>query len=214
MLHIINLEDFERRTVDHIIEVYKIPLEFILGPDESTAIDSDYFYDREADENLYLEDGLYCILEKINSDNRKLFCEKLDEGEQIALLRIMAELGVTNETTWKNKDLRLWMPQWQKRIVLPLKSLGRNGEKYNIIAEKYRSALDHDEIDIYIEDQNGVVVQDLVQVEPTVTAYKTETTTHFDKSITVKLYEDEYDEDYTRSAIIKVYDDGEETTNY
>lgn len=81
MTHSINLEAFERQVVDRVIEVYNLPLELILGPDESTSIDDDYFYNCDQNQNIYLEDGLDYILEAINSDNRELFCKELDEGE-------------------------------------------------------------------------------------------------------------------------------------
>lgn len=212
MIHIINLEQFERELIDRTIEVYNLPLEFILGPDESTAIDSDYFYDCDTDENLYLEDGLDYILEAINSDDRELFCEEFNETEQTVILKIMAELGLTTETMWKNHDLRQNMPKWQKRIELPLEGVGRNGERYKLVAERCNTMPDHDEIDIVIEDQNGTVIQDIVRVEP---AIKTvDPISHVNKTACVKVYNDEYNEDYTDIFHIKVYDDDEETTNY
>lgn len=214
MTHTINLNIFERQVVDHIIEVYNLPLELILGPDESTSIDDDYFYNCDQNQNIYLEDGLDYILEAINSDDRKLFCKELDEGEQIALLRVMAELGLTTETSWKGKDLRLNMPKWQKRIVLPLEGVGKNGETYKLVAERCNTMPGHDEIDVVIEDQNGVVIQDIVRVEPAIKNCDENSTTHQSKTTCVKVYGDEYNEDYTNIFDIKVYDDGEETTNY
>lgn len=214
MTHSINLEAFERQVVDRVIEVYNLPLELILGPDESTSIDDDYFYNCDQNQNIYLEDGLDYILEAINSDNRELFCKELDEGEQVALLRVMAELGVTTETSWKGKDLRLNMPKWQKRIVLPLEGVGKNGETYKLVAERCNTMPGHDEIDVVIEDQNGAVIQDIVRVEPAIKCCNENSTTHQPKNACVKVYGDEYNEDYTNIFDIKVYDDGEETTNY
>ena len=53
MTHSINLEAFERQVVDRVIEVYNLPLELILGPDESTSIDDDYFYNCDQNQNIY-----------------------------------------------------------------------------------------------------------------------------------------------------------------
>lgn len=212
MVHIINLEEFERKLIDRAIEVYNLPLELIIGPDESTAIDSDYFYNCDTDERLYLEDGLDYILEAMNSDDRELFCKEFNETEQVVILRIMAELGLTTETMWKNHDLRRDMPKWQKRIELPLEGTGKNGEYYKLVAERCNTMPGHDEIDIVVEDQNGTVIQDIVRVEP---AIKTvDHISHVNKTACVKVYNDEYNEDYTDMFHIKVYDDGEETTNY
>lgn len=213
MIHIINLEEFERELIDRAIEVYKLPLEFILGPDESTGIDSDYFYNCDTDENLYLEDGLDYILEAINSDNRELFCEKFHETEQTVILKIMAELGLTTETMWKNHDLRNDMPKWQKRIELPLEGACRNGECYKLVAERCNTMPGHDEIDIIIEDQYGTVVQDIVRVEQQILNCNETSTLHETKMACVKVYGDECDEDYTEVFHIRVYDDGEEITN-
>lgn len=214
MVHIINLEEFERELIDRAIEVYNLPLEFILRPDESTGIDSDYFYNCDTDENLYLEDGLDYILEAINSDDRELFCEEFNETEQTVILRIMAELGLTTETMWKNHDLRQNMPKWQKRIELPLEGVGKNGEFYKLVAERYNTMPGHDEIDIVVEDQDGTVIQDIVRVESSIRNTQTVPIKHEIKTACVKVYKDEYDEDYTDIFHIKVYDDAEETTNY
>lgn len=213
MKHIINLDKFEAEVIDKVIEIYKLPLELIIGPDESTAIDSDYFYDCDTDERLYLEDGLDYILEAINCDVRELFCEKLNINEQTTLLRVMAELGLTTETMWKDKDLRINMPKWQNRIELPLKGLGKNGECYKLVAERCNTMPGHDEIDIVIEDLDGTVIQDIVSVEQTIRKVNLTSTEHDIKMTTVKVYKDEYNEDYTDIFHIKVYDDGEETTN-
>lgn len=212
MVHIVNLEEFERELIDRVIAVYELPLELIIGPDESTAIDSDYFYNCDTDENLYLEDGLDYILEAMNSDDRKLFCEEFNETEQTVILKVMAELGIATETMWKNHDLRNDMPKWQKRIELPLEGVGKNGEHYKLVAQRCNTMRGHDEIDIVIEDQDGTVVQDVVRVEP---AIKTiDPISHVNKTACVKVYNDEYNEDYTDIFHIKVYDDEEETTNY
>ena len=104
--------------------------------------------------------------------------------------------------------------KWQKRIELPLEGVGRNGEMYKLVAERVNTMPGHDEIDIVIEDQNGVVIQDIVRVEPTIRKINLTSTEHDIKMTTVKVYKDEYDEDYTDIFHIKVYDEGEETTNY
>lgn len=212
MIHIINLEIYERQLIDRVIAVYELPLELIIGPDESTAVDSDYFYNCDTDERLYLEDGLDYILGAMNSDDRDLFCEELDEAEQVTVLRVMAELGLTTETTWKNHDLRRDMPKWQKRIELPLEGVGKNGERYKLVAERCNTMPGHDEIDIVVEDQNGTVIQDIVRVEPAVKTV--DPISHVNKTACVKVYNDEYNEDYTDIFNIKVYDDDEETENY
>lgn len=213
MYKIYHLEDTEANIVDKLTEVYQLPLELINGPDENVDWDSDYIYNTDTDENLWLEDGMDYILEAINDDDRELFQSKLEEWEQVEFLRLCAELGVTTETIWKNKDLRQNMPKWQKRIELPLEGVGKNGETYKLVAERVNTMPDHDEIDIVIEDQNGTVIQDIVRIEPTIRKIDLISTEHDAKMATVKVYKDEYDEDYTDVFHIKVYDDGEETTN-
>ena len=214
MYKIYHLEDTEANIVDKLIEVYQLPLELINGPDENVDWDSDYIYNTDTCENLWLEDGIDYILEAINDDDRELFQSELEEWEQVEFLRLCAELGITTETTWKNKDLRQNMPKWQKRIELPLEGIGKNGEAYKLVAERVNTIPDHDEIDVVIEDRDGTVIQDIVRVEPTVKKCCVFSTEHDAKMATVKVYKDEYDEDYTDIFHIKVYDDSEETTNY
>lgn len=127
-------------------------------------------------------------------------------------MRLAAELGVTTETIWKDKDLRLNMPKWQKRIELPLEGVSRNGERYKLVAERCNTMPGHDEIDIIVEDQYGTVIQDIVCVEPTVKAW-TDPVEHENKMTSVKVYSDEKDEDYTCTYDIKIYDGAEEKTN-
>lgn len=213
MYKIYHLENTEANIVDRLIEVYQLPLELINGPDEGVGWDSDYIYNTDTDENLWLEDGMDYILEAINDDDRELFQSELEEWEQVEFLRLCAELGITTETIWKNKDLRQNMPKWQKRIELPLEGVGKNGETYKLVAERVNAMPDHDEIDIVIEDKNGTVIQDVVIIEPTIKRCNEESTKHDEKMTTVKVYKDEYDEGYTDIFHIKVYDDGEETTN-
>lgn len=207
MIHIINLEEFERELIDRVIAVYKLPLELIVGPGESTGIDSDCFYNCDTDETLYLEGGLDYILEAMNSDDRELFCEEFNEAEQTVILKVMAELGLTTETIWKNHDLRNDMPKWQKRIELPLEGVGRNGERYKLVAERCNTMPDHDEIDIVIEDQNGTVIQDVVRVEPAIIECDENSTLHADKTVQTKVYANKYDEDYTDTFIVDVYEE-------
>lgn len=207
MYHTINLANYERWAVEKTIEVYKLPLEFAQGPDESTSIDDDYFLNHDTNERLYLEDGLAYILKAINSDDRELFAEKIDAGQQIVLLRVMAELGITTETMWLKHDLRVGVPKWQRRIELPLEGKGKNGERYKLVAERCNTMPGHDEIDIVIEDQYGTVIQDIVRVEPTVKSWTTEPVEHEDKMASVKVYSDEKDEDYTYIYDIKVYEE-------
>lgn len=213
MYHTINLENYERWAVEKTIEVYKLPLEFAQGPDESTSIDDDYFLNHDTNERLYLEDGLAYILKAINSDDREMFVGKIDTAQQVTLLRVMAELGITTETMWLKHDLRVGVPKWQKRIELPLEGKGKNGERYKLVAERCNTMPGHDEIDVVIEDQDGTVVQDVVRVEQQVLNCNESSTLHETKMTCVKVYSDEYDEDYTDIFHIRVYDDGEETTN-
>ena len=214
MYRIYQLENTEANIIDKLIEVYQLPLELINGPDENVSWDSDYFYNTDTCENLWLEDGMDYILEAINNDDRELFQSELEEWEQSKFLGLCAELGITTETTWKNKDLRQNMPKWQKRIELPLEGIGKNGEMYKLVAERVNTMPGHDEIDIVIEDQVGTVIQDIVRVEPTICKFSLTSTKHDNKMTTVKVYKDEYSEDYTDVFHIKVYDDAEETTNY
>lgn len=214
MYKIYHLENVEANIVEKLIEVYQLPLEFVYGPDEGVEWDSDYIYNTDTNENLWLEDGIDYILEAINDDDRELFQSKLEEWEQVEFLRLCAELGVTTETIWKNKDLRLNIPEWQKRIVLPLKGVGKNGEVYKLVAMRNNSAPGHDEMDIWIENQNKVVVQDIVVVEQAAQSFTTDPVKHIDKEVVLRVFADEYFEDPTDTFHIKVYDDGEETTNY
>lgn len=214
MYRIYQLENTEANIVDKLIGIYQLPLELINGPDENVGWDSDYMYNTNTSENLWLEDGMDYILEAINDDNRELFQSELEEWEQVEFLRLCAELGVTTETIWKNKDLRQNMPKWQKRIELPLEGVGKNGEIYKLVAERLNTMPGHDEIDITVEDQYGTIIQDIVRVEPTIKNCNEKSTEHEEKMTTIKAYKDEYNEDYTDIFKIKVYDDGEETTNY
>ena len=96
-----------------------------------------------------------------------------------------------------------------KRIKMQLP-----GSKYFVIAEINETMPNHQEIDVMIEDKDGIVIQDIVRVEPTVSRMDINNTEHDKDVLTVYLYEDEYDEDYTKQAHIRVYKDSEETTNY
>ena len=96
-----------------------------------------------------------------------------------------------------------------KRIKMQLPN-----SKYFVIAEINETMPNHQEIDVMIEDKDGVVIQDVVRVEPTVSKMDIDNTEHYQDVVTVYLYEDEYDEDYTKQTHIRVYKDGEEDTNY
>ena len=213
MYKIYHLEDVEANIVNKLIGVYQLPLEFIYGPDEGVEWDSDYIYNTDTDENLQLEDGIDYILEAINNDDRELFQSEFEEWEQVEFLRLCAELGVTTETIWKHKDLRLNMPEWQKRIVLPLEGFGKNGEFYKLVAMRNNTAPEHDEIDIWIEDQNGIIIQDIVVAEQAAQSFTTNPVKHINKEVVLRVYADEYFEDPTDTFDIKVYDGDEETTN-
>jgi KaiC/GvpD/RAD55 family RecA-like ATPase len=95
-----------------------------------------------------------------------------------------------------------------KRIKMQLPN-----SKYFVVAEINETMPNHQEIDIVIEDKNGVVIQDIVRVEPTVVRANMDYTEHDKDVLTVYLYEDEYDEDYTKQAHIRVYKDHEENSN-
>lgn len=86
--------------------------------------------------------------------------------------------------------------------------------KYFVVAEINETMPNHQEIDVTIEDKDGVVIQDIVRVEPTVSKMDMDDTKHDQDVVTVYLYEDEYDEDYTKKTHVRVYKDDEETTNY
>ena len=94
------------------------------------------------------------------------------------------------------------------RILLKLPNCN-----YYLVAEKWNTMPDHEEIDITIEDEKGTVIQDIVRVEPTIKKCNEKSTEHDTKMTTVKVYKDEYDEDYTDIFHIRVYDDEEEITN-
>lgn len=85
---------------------------------------------------------------------------------------------------------------------------------YCVVAEINESMPNHKEIDVVIEDKDGVVIQDIVRVEPTVSKMDMDNTEHDRDVLTVYLYEDEYNEDYTKKTHISVYKDCEEDTNY
>ena len=84
---------------------------------------------------------------------------------------------------------------------------------YFIVAEINETMPNHQEIDVVIEDKDGVVIQDVVRVEPTVSKMDLNNTEHDQDVLTVYLYEDEYNEDYTKKTHIRVYKDDEEITN-
>lgn len=87
------------------------------------------------------------------------------------------------------------------------------GSKYYVVAEINETMPNHQEIDVTIEDKDGVVIQDIVRVEPTVSKMDIDNTEHNQDVLTIYLYEDEYDEDYTKQTHIRIYKDNDEDTN-
>lgn len=81
MYKIYHLENTEANIIDKLIEIYQLPLELINGPDEGVGWDSDYIYNTDTDENLWLEDGIDYILEAVNADDREIFQSNLEDWE-------------------------------------------------------------------------------------------------------------------------------------
>lgn len=95
-----------------------------------------------------------------------------------------------------------------KRIKMQLPN-----SKYFVVAEINETMPNHQEIDVTIEDRNGVVIQDIVRVEPTVSKMDIDNTEHDQDVMTVYIYEDEYDEDYTQKKTIGIYKENIEEEN-
>lgn len=95
-----------------------------------------------------------------------------------------------------------------KRIKMQLPN-----SKYFVVAEINETMPNHQEIDVTIEDGDGVVIQDIVRVEPTVSKMDIDNTEHDQDVVTVYIYEDEYDEDYTQKKTIGIYKENIEEEN-
>lgn len=193
MYKILQLTASEANVLDEIIRIYKLPLELI---EEDGIPESDYFVDLETDINYNLLDGVYEILEAIDCDDGELYQNNLDYDRKCVFERLCNELGIDNGV----EKIKV-SGKTTRRVELQLP-----GKKYKLAAEIYEAMPDHQEIDITIEDVDGVVVQDIVRVEPTVSKIDIDNTEHEKDSITVYLYEDEYNEDYTKKVDIGIYD--------
>ena len=191
MYKILQLTVSEGDVLDEIIRIYKLPLEVCTGDPES-----DYIVDLETDTNYNLLDGVYEILEAINCDNRELYDECLNQAQKSIFEKFCNELGIDNSAE-KIKALEKAV----RRVELQLPD-----ERYKLVAEINETMPNHQEIDVMIEDVNGVVIQDIVRAEPTVSKMDIDNTEHKKDMVTAYLYEDEYDEDYTKKVDIGIYD--------
>ena len=191
MYKILQLTVSETNVLDEIIRIYKLPLEVCDGHPES-----DYIVDLETDINYNLPDGMYEILEAINCDDRELYNKYLDHAQKSVFEKLCNELGIDNSI---------------ERIKALEKSVGRvelqlPDIRFKLVAVKDNSMPCHEEIDIFIEDQSGGIIQDIVRVQPKVVELTPERVFHDKNHVTAYLYEDEHDEDYTRKADIAIYD--------
>lgn len=191
MYKILQLTAVEESVLNEIIRIYKLPLEFCIGDTES-----DYFVDFEADINYNLLDGIYEILESINCDNGELYNKCLDYAQKSVFKELCNELGI-DDSAKKTKILE----KETEKVELQLPD-----ERYKLVAEINETMPNHQEINITIEDVDGVVIQDIVRAEPTVSKMDIDNTEHKKAAVTVYLYEDEYNEDYTKKVDIGIYD--------
>ncbi len=191
MYKILQLTNSEANVLDEIIRIYKLPLEVCVGDPES-----DYIIDLETDINYNLLDGVHEILEAINCDDGELYKKYLDHAQKSVFEKLCNELGI-NSGAERIKVLE----KATKRIELQLPD-----ERYKLVAEINKTMPNHQEIDVTIEDVDGVVIQDIVRAESTVSKMDIDNTEHKKDAVTVYLYEDEYDEDYTKKVDIGIYD--------
>lgn len=191
MYKILQLTVSETNVLDEIIRVYKLPLEVCSGDPES-----DYIVDLETDANYSLLDGLYEILEAINCDDGDLYKEYLDHTQRSVFEKLCNELGIDSSVE-RIKALE----EAAGRIELQLPDT-----RFKLVAVKDNSMPCHDEIDIFIEDQSGGIIQDIVRVQPKVVELTPERVFHDKNHVTAYLYEDEHDEDYTKKVDIAIYD--------
>lgn len=191
MYKILQLTNGEANVLDEIIRIYKLPLEVCVGDPES-----DYIVDLETEDNYSLLDGVYEILEAISCDDRELYKEHLDNTQKSVFEKLCNELGIDSGV----ERIKV-LEKATKRIELQLPD-----ERYKLVAEINETMPNHQEIDVTIEDVDGVVIQDIVRAEPTVSKMDIDNTEHKKDAVTVCLYEDEYDEDYTKKVDIGIYD--------
>lgn len=99
----------------------------------------------------------------------------------------------------------------EEKIKVPLK-----GEGYYLVAQKWVvdtiDATDCDivEIDIWIEDKDGVVIQDIVRACQKYVCDKNGKAQHIEDIINLKIFADAYNEDYTEDIDIPIYDEYKE----
>lgn len=191
MYKILQLTNNEANVLEEIIRIYKLPLEVCNG-----APESDYIIDLETDVNYSLYEGVYEIIEAINCDDRELLKKELTPGEQNTFLSVCSDLGIDN-----NRERVEALERAAGRVELQLPD-----ERFKLIAVKDNSMPYHEEIDIFIEDQSGSIIQDIVRVQPKVVELTPDRVFHDKNHVTAYLYEDEHDEDYTKKVDIAIYD--------
>ena len=192
MYKILQLTVSEANVLDEVIRIYKLPLEVCVGDPES-----DYIVDLETDTNYNLLDGVYEILEAINCDDGELYNKYLDHAQKSVFEKLCNELGI-NSSVERIKALE----KAAGRVELQLPD-----KRYKLVTEINETMSNHQEIDVTIEDVDGVIIQDIVRIEPTVSKIDIENTEHKKDTVTVYLYEFEDFEDYTKKVDIKIYTD-------
>lgn len=192
MYKILQLTASETNVLDEVIRIYKLPLEVCAGDPES-----DYIVDLETDTNYNLLDGVYEILEAINCDDGELYNKYLDRAQKSVFEKLCNELGIDSSV---ERIKALEKASGRVELQLP-------NERYKLVAEINETMSNHQEIDVTIEDVDGVIIQDIVRIEPTVSKIDIENTEHKKDTVTVYLYEFEDFEDYTKKVDIKINTD-------
>lgn len=93
------------------------------------------------------------------------------------------------------------------KIRVPLK-----GEGYYLVAQKWDVDIAEGvvEIDIWIEDKDGVVIQDIVRAGQRYIPNNDGTVSFLEDIINLKIFGNAYDEDYTEEIDIPIYDEYKE----
>ena len=86
----------------------------------------------------------------------------------------------------------------ERKIIIPF------NEKYNLVAENLKDPEYPCEVGIFVEDKNGVFVQDLAIVQKPYT-YSNGEPIFSDDSVNLLVFGDENSEDYTEKKNIKIY---------
>ena len=193
MYKILQLTNNEANVLEKIIRIYKLPLELI---QEDGIPQSDCFVDCENNQTYDLCAGVMELIFAMDYDNKKLFNETLSVGEQNTFLDLCNELGI--DCSRKRVEA---LERAAGRIELQLPD-----ERFKLVAVKDNSMPRHEEIDIFIEDQSGSIIQDIVRVQPKVVELTPDRVFHDKNHVTAYLYEDEHDEDYTKKVDIAIYD--------